>query len=101
MPRESQEVKRARKAAAKAAARARAARITAGETGYLKRLAITPAGLWLLLLHTIVHAPPRPRAKVLIPPLNTPLRFSTATVLSVTMVGFARWFVHGWGDIRG
>ncbi|MCX4468678.1 hypothetical protein OG980_31730, partial [Streptomyces albidoflavus] len=74
MPRESQEVKRARKAAAKAAARARAARITAGETGYLKRLAITPAGLWLLLLHTIVHAPPRPRAKVLIPPLNTPLR---------------------------
>ncbi|MFB6828430.1 hypothetical protein [Streptomyces hydrogenans] len=75
MPKESQEAKRARKAAAKAAARARAARITAGEIpDYLKQPAIDPAGPWLLQPHTIVHAPPPPRAKALIPPLNTPLR---------------------------
>ncbi|MGF1426645.1 beta-ketoacyl synthase N-terminal-like domain-containing protein [Kitasatospora sp. LaBMicrA B282] len=30
-----------------------------------------------------------------------PHRSSTATVLTVTVVGFARWAVHGWGHIRG
>ncbi|PCG83101.1 hypothetical protein CIB93_26580 [Streptomyces sp. WZ.A104] len=75
MPKESQEAKRTRKAAAKAAARARAARITAGEIpDYLKRPAPEPTGPWLLQpQHTIVHAP-EPRAKALIPPSNAPLR---------------------------